>query len=613
MSLNRPLKRLILSLVAAALAGALAAACSRAWRAGELEALREAGRHRLVYTTSQLQNEISRQDHIHRIIALDPDVKDVLERSPARPGTYPIHRKLAMIGIEANTAAIYVLSRTGTVIAASDDSSPVSVIGTSHLDRPYFLSALTDGSSAFFGIDPATGRTAYFLAEAVRDQDAVIGVTVVKIDFTTLEASWEAAEEAIIVTDDNGVVLLSGTPRWRYRTLAPLAAPERAEMAFSDRYNGESLEPLGIARLGRAGGDPVIALRGTSGVRSYLMQSAKLFEQNLTVSRLSDMTPVEATARDGAIIGAGGSGLLMLLALYLRQRQRALALARRSEGQMRAAVEARTLELRVANESLSAEFAEHRRTEQELRRIQAELLQASKLATLGATSAALAHEINQPLGAIATYAASARLLDRRGEREGVIENIDAIAALVERIAAITGNLKRFARKSQGDPAVVFPLREAVERVLMLVGPQARGAGIAIEVVSEGEAVVRAPPVPVEQVILNLLQNAMDALTGRPDPAIRIVIGEDGGEAVLRVADNGSGIAAEALERLFEPFFTTKPSGVGLGLGLSISHGIVESLGGALSASNRDEGGAELDLRLPLHGAVPTASKEITHA
>ncbi|SON55631.1 C4-dicarboxylate transport sensor protein DctB [Hartmannibacter diazotrophicus] len=600
MRLKMPLNTIVFTVAAMLVIAGTAAVCAIVWRNGELASLRETGEHRLTFATSQLQNEISRQDYIHHIIALDPDVKDVLAASPARPGSYPIHRKLAMIGAEANTAAIYVLSRNGTVIAASDDSSPVSVIGTSHLARPYFLGALTDGSSAFFGIDPAAGRTSYFLAEAVRDGETILGVTVVKIDFTAIEGTWEAAEEKIVVTDENGVILLSGIPAWRYRTLAPLPSPTKAEIIYSDRYLGEKLDPLAVTKNDKIGRDRMISVDYAGGVSTYLMQSTQMFEHGLTVHRLVDTTSLIATERDGGIIGATLASLLLTLILYLRQRQRALSIARQSQAELRSAVAERTRELQVANATLQSEFDDHRRTERELRRIQSELLQASKMAALGQTSAALAHEINQPLGAIATYAASARLLDERGERAAVQTNLDAISGLVDRIARITRNLKRFARKSQDDPAVVFRLREAVERVLVLVGPQARGAGITVDTQFGADALICAPPVPVEQVILNLLQNAMDALADTPAPRIDVDITEIDGQAILSVVDNGPGLDGEALERLFEPFFTTKPAGIGLGLGLSISHGIVESLGGRLAADNYPGRGARLVLSLPLH-------------
>ncbi|ODN72628.1 sensor histidine kinase [Methylobrevis pamukkalensis] len=615
MSLKKPLERIVFAVASVVLIAACAFVFKTVWRDDELAAFRDAGAHRLAFAASQIQNEIGRQDHIHRIIALDPDVKDVLKATPPRPGSYPLHRKLAMIGTEANTAAIYVVARNGMVISASDNTSATSVLGTSHLSRPYFLTAISQGSAAFFGIDPATGRTSYFLAEAVRETDGgnVIGLTVVKIDFSDLEASWEAVGEKIIVTDENGVVLLTGTPAWRYKTLAPLTSPLKAEIVYSDRYVDQRLDPLDIVTLDDTEPDRMVRIREPGGTSTYLVQHTRLFEHGWTVRRLTDVGPLQTTERDGAIIGGTLAALAVMLALYVGQRQRALSISRRAQARLQWAVELRTRELREANKTLHAEFTEQRRMEAQLRQIQGELLQAGKMAALGQMSAALAHEINQPLTAIATFTASARILDTRGDRTAVRANLDEIAGLTERMARITSNLKRFARKGQGDPAVPLHLRDAVDRVLILVGPQARSAGIAIESRIDADAEVIATPVLLEQVILNLLQNAMDALSGAPDPRIRIEAAARGEEAVLRIVDNGAGIAEDVLDRLFEPFFTTKPSGVGLGLGLSISHGIIESFGGRLTAANLAGGGAEMVIVLPRHVRRPTRAETLAHA
>jgi len=207
------------------------------------------------------------------------------------------------------------------------------------------------------------------------------------------------------------------------------------------------------------------------------------------------------------------------------------------------------------------------------------------------------HEINQPLAALRSYADNAVTYLKLGKPEGAAENLTEIADLTERMARITGQLKQFARKSQGlaEPVAVTRL---VETSLALLGGRPKAEGVEL-VSSLGDSHLRVwgDEVRLQQVLVNLLRNALDAMKGADHKFLAISVAEQGGEVRLSVADSGSGISEDGLAHLFDPFFTTKPAGEGLGLGLSISEGIVRDLGGTLTAANRPQGGAEFTMTL----------------
>ncbi len=291
--------------------------------------------------------------------------------------------------------------------------------------------------------------------------------------------------------------------------------------------------------------------------------------------------------------------MIIVLLLYWLQRHRAYVYERESGNRLKAEVERRTRELRETNVSLEAEIEERRRTENKLRMTQNELVQAGKLAALGQMSAAIAHEINQPLAAIRTFIASTRIFAERGDIQQVSGNLQIINNLADRMASVTSHLKIFARKSDPARPDQVKVEQAVDGALFLVDSQIKAAGARIEKKIEAQGLmVTGYLVQLEQVMVNLLTNALDAVADKDTPWIGIKVWTSGKRAYISVADNGPGIPADLINRVFDPFVTTKPVGKGLGLGLSISYGIVQDFHGNIRAANRPEGGAEMIIDLP---------------
>jgi two-component system C4-dicarboxylate transport sensor histidine kinase DctB len=223
------------------------------------------------------------------------------------------------------------------------------------------------------------------------------------------------------------------------------------------------------------------------------------------------------------------------------------------------------------------------------------LAQSSKLAVLGEMSASVSHELNQPLAAMKTYLAGARLLIQRRRPEEALASFQRIDDLIDRMGAITRQLKSYARKG-AEAFEPFDVRDAVSSALAMMEPQLRTRRVAIDrTVPDRPAVVLGDRLRLEQVIVNLLRNALDATRASPEPAVEILL-VAGPSISLAVRDNGPGI--EDLENLFEPFYTTKQPGDGVGLGLAISSGIVNDLGGRLTARNAPDGGAVFEVVLP---------------
>ncbi len=258
----------------------------------------------------------------------------------------------------------------------------------------------------------------------------------------------------------------------------------------------------------------------------------------------------------------------------------------------------RTAELRSSNQQLLNEVAERKQAEKVLKETQEDLIQASKLAALGQMSAGVVHELNQPLTAIRTFTASSRLLLERNELGQVEENLTRTIQLTERMAKMTSQLKIFARKSGGEKKNIS-LKAALDQALALFEERICRDQVRVRLnLPTGLLPIGGDHLRLEQVLINLVGNAMDAMDKIKDPQLEIEATSGPEGLSLSICDNGPGIAEEHLAHLFEPFFTTKEVGAGLGLGLSISYGIIKDLGGTIRGENRPEGGAQFVIELP---------------
>lgn len=607
------LRRIVVLLGFAALiagAGLLAFRLSLAMGLAELQVT---GRHRLDLYASSLEREIDKYAYFSTTLGLERDVLRLLA-SPTSERTRQVNQYLEQLNERAGTLSIYVLDRQGKVVAASNWQRPDSYVGEELSFRPYFRQALETGSGRLFGIGTTRGEPGYYLASALGNGQGLLGVAVVKVGLQQLEQSWTTVEAPALVADENGVVILASVPDWKFTTLQPLDAATRSAFYQTQQYNRRALEPLGVQALGTLDHGArlvrlprqkpeLVSMFPVSG--QFLAQTQALPGTTWQITVFSQLDPVRGIAFSRAALAAAAAGILCILLLMQAERRRHLKdrLAARealqqAHDRLELKVAERTADLSAANQRLQAEVAERTRAERTLRAAQDELVQAGKLAVIGQLATGIAHELNQPLAALRTLSGNARKFLARGDQSSVDGNLARIAELVDRMGRLTGQLKSFARKSTGRPQAV-PLRRAIDNALFLLEQRLQRSGI-IACLNLPQQELRAwcDANRLEQVLVNLAGNALDAMEGQPAPALEIEALRQGERILVRVRDHGPGLSDEARAHLFEPFFTTKEAGSGLGLGLAISAGIVADSGGSLSGDNHPEGGAIFTIDLP---------------
>lgn len=602
---------------------AVAVGTAAAWseRSG-IAGLRSTGEHRLALYANNLQSAIQRHDYLPFVLSMNADVRDLLRR-PGDPALADrVNRYLATVTREARSATLFVMDGTGLTLAASNWDTPQSFVASNYGFRPYFLQAMNQGRGSFYAVGVTTGTPGHFLSHAVYDGDRIVGVVAVKVSLDGLEEAWRFGAERVLVADDASVVFLSSEPAWRFRTLGEPSPSAARRMDETRQYAGVDLMPLPIAERREVEGATVLTIGDPDGpgATDYLAQTASLPGLGWQVLVLSDMAPVRSAVRSTAAMAAFAVVFLLLIVLYLRQRRRriregllareALERAntelRRTRDEQEVRIAERTADLMAANERLTREVAERERAERVLREAQDELVQAGKLATLGQMAAGITHELNQPLAAIRTFADNAVVLAERGLHDDLRDNLQRIGQLVARMARITGQLKAFARKTKARTEPI-PVARAVQNALILIEQRLRLEKVELVcALPERDIDVVFEEVRLEQVLINLYRNALDAMRGCPVRRLEVVVEDAGGRVLIRVRDTGPGIPDDVRPRIFEAFFTTKDGG-GLGLGLPISAGIVRDAGGQLTAANRDGGGAEFVVDLVRAGAQREAA------
>lgn len=264
-----------------------------------------------------------------------------------------------------------------------------------------------------------------------------------------------------------------------------------------------------------------------------------------------------------------------------------MAAAEEDRADLERRVQARTVDLTMARDRLQAEILRHEQTGKELQSVQHELVQANRLSILGQVAAGVAHEINQPVATIRAFADNARVFIKRKRMAEADENLESIASLTERIGTITGDLKILARKGR-TAAEPVSVRLVIEGAIVLLRSRFAGHMDALDIALPDEEIkVLGSRIRLEQIVINLLQNALEAVEGRDDGRVTVLVNEAEGEVVLSISDNGPGIAPHIKEVLFSPFNTSKEGG--LGLGLVISSDIASDYGGRIEVESSENG------------------------
>ncbi|PTY38670.1 hypothetical protein BGP77_10835 [Saccharospirillum sp. MSK14-1] len=650
------------------------------------------------YRTS-LQATIDRHLYLPRILASDPRIVRALRNQPlADPLDEHLQTSdlLAEINRQAGSDQIYLMDTQGLTHWSSNHRTPTSFVGNNYGYRPYFRQAISGQTGFYFAVGATSGKPGLFLSAPVSDSgDQLVGVVVVKIDLEPLEQSWAESGDAVWVTDREGIIFLSSSPRWHYRATRPLSDEHRIRLAQTRQYGTEPVQPLtevedtslaswAVFDLADAGRQvafaadlanfpwqmhlrlPLASIQHQVRLKQFLAlllcaaaAGGALYYRERHRRSAAQQALVRLTAErehhQRAIIQNSDAGLLNLDTrfevlfvneparqfFHLDDDESALRPEQliqpwqpemaghgpcRAEGIRRDGSRFPLLytlnpirfeqhdeyiltvqditELTAAQQALQDANAElEARVEartHDLQQAQAALAQNQKLAALGRMSAAIAHEINQPITALGNYTASSRLLLQRGRHEDVDGNLGRIEGLVDRLSRLSRQLRVFAGKRNSGSAPVS-IQAPVLYALDVLAARFDDSAVHCELDIDPQWRVQANAMALEQILVNLLANALDALRDHNDGRVHIQLQHTDNHdwpLQLSIQDNGPGLDNDSQGRVFEPFYSTKDSGDGLGLGLAISYSLAQDLGADLSVHSELGVGTRFVLAFP---------------
>ena len=530
------------------------------------QATRTRAEVRLALYSGNILSELQRHQIVPQLLARDPILIGALNSRDFSLST----QRLISYRDEIDAAGLFLLDASGRAVAVTDREK----LGSLHRSEPYFVEALRSSDTVFTTIENENGKRLFSYSRKLENAGATIGAIVIELDLQQFETAWAGFTDAVFVADSEGQILLSTEGRWRGLNESEALALRSA--------------PSAIQRAIRATADwSVLPIDAYVEGQAVMRQETRVGFQGWRMASFTTYAGVRERVNAFIALEIMGFAILLAVGFYFASRKATSRLV---------VFQRESAELRQLNSALQREIAEREKAERSLEVAEQTIQQSSKLAILGEMSAAVSHELNQPLAAMKTYLAGAKLLLQRQRPDEALSSFQRIDDLIERMGAITRQLKSYARKG-GDTFETIDVRDAVSSALSMMEPQLRQRNMAINSSLPREPViVNADRVRLEQVLINLLRNALDATKGVPDPEVNLIlsVGED---MLITVRDNGVGI--EDLESLFEPFYTTKAPGDGVGLGLAISSGIVNDLGGRMTAKNVATGGAVFEISLPL--------------
>ena len=503
------------------------------------------------------------------VLMVEHPVLQTLDNAAGRSLATSLLREVAD---KTGAADLFYVDTLGHVLAAAE-----GIAGEGIAQSAYFRRAMQGALGAQPMVLPGSGQRVYFFAAPDFGPDRKVrGALVVVVDIEEVEQTWRGSLPAVYFTIEDGSVFMSN----------------RSELLFWHRDPGRAglrppeAEPLPLS-VSHVGGHELWQL----GWSPYLPKDALHLGIDLpTIGMQGEILVDVASARRLASLQAMAMAAVCLafgMILFLAsERRRTLAQANAA---LEVRVETRTRALSEANQQLRREVREREEAEAALKQAQAELVQADKLSALGQMSAGISHELNQPLMAIQQFAENGQAFLDRGKAERAGENLTRIAQMAARMARIIKNLRAFAR-NESEPVGRVDLVSVITTAVELTETRLREHNVSLDwqPPATGPVWARGGEVRLTQVFVNLINNAVDAMMGQEAREIRIAI-TPGPRLTATVQDIGPGLKQP--EKVFEPFYSTKAVGSseGMGLGLSISYGLVQSFGGNIRGTNTDRG------------------------
>ena len=546
--------------------------------------------------SSHVKNKLDKYAHIPNLLAKDAPLFEALLHPRNSAQLEVTNRYLESVNKVIAAADTYLIDQWGTTIAASNWRQERSFIGRNFAFRPYFKQAILGEQSQYYALGSTSGKRGYYYSAPIIYAGGVLGVVVVKMDLNKIEDNWQQSDSVFVASDPNGIVFMSSKRDWLLKSLQPLSDAKKTQIWASRQYLETQIRSLNFV------GD--LDQRITELKQGYPYSKGTLVVSSLSLPDIKLTMRVLSPKQSIVWITLGYLLVLTLIftilfligqLIYHRQ-QRHLQLERiqqEANQKLEYQVMARTAELQ-------AEIAQRTETEQTLRLTQDELVQAAKLAVLGQMSASISHELNNPLAAIRSFAENGKLFLQKEKFDRVEDNLSRISTLTDRMANISQQLRSFAKKTSGNELTKTRLLPVIASAKELMKPAFKSArvNLSAQAITQ-DADILINTIQLEQVLVNLLTNAIEAVKDQEDKWVNLSVELDqSGENIeVHIDDNGPGIGQHSLRELCEPFLTTKKNG--LGLGLSISQQILKGMNGHLTAKNLTQGGARFSLSLPV--------------
>ena len=532
-----------------------------------LNDIKQEGEIRLTQNERNIVNELQKNSVVPQFLVRDQSIRKALLSNE-----FSSLPKIFFEFIdEISIASITLFDKTGQIVALAGKES----LNTNSSNNIIFNTAISTNDTVMNIIEKDAKEFGFFYSRKIENDLKVLGVLSIEVDLKKFENSWKSAGETIFISNGEGKIVLATEPRWKGLSTDIVWQNQTSKNILKRGYSvAKGLVDFKESNL---------YLNDSSVVRF----SKKIPILKWDMSSFENYSSVRERVNTILALEILIFLLLLVLSLYSLNRRKILRLN---------LFEEETIKLRELNKKLETEMEQRRRVEKNLLAVEQTLEQHSKLAALGEMSAAISHELNQPLAAMKTYLAGASLLLKRNRPQETVAALMRIDSLIHRMGEITKQLKSFARKNT-ESFVPLNFNDAILAAMSIMEPQLTQSRIKIETNIPSEPVlIIGDQQRLEQVIINLIRNAIDALDDTELPSITISLYKNN-SVRFSIRDNGKGI--NNLEKLFEPFQTSKDPGKGLGLGLAISSNIISELGGSLSGENLTPTGAEFTIKLPL--------------
>ena len=532
-----------------------------------LNDIKQEGEIRLTQNERNIVNELQKNSVIPQFLVRDQSIWNALLSNNFSSLPQMFFEFIDEISIESIT----LMDRTGQIVAVAGKEN----LNVNSSNKIIFNTAISTNDTVMNIIEKDENEFGFFYSRKIENDQRVLGVLSIEVDLKKFENSWKSAGERIFISNGEGKIVLATEPTWKGLS---------DDLAWKNQ-NSENIIKRGYSvAKGWVDSNESDQYFNDS---SFVRFNKNIPILNWKISSFENYSGVRERVNTILALEILIFLLLLVLSLYSLNRKKILRLN---------LFEEETIKLRELNKKLETEMEQRKRVEKNLLAVEQTLEQHSKLAALGEMSAAISHELNQPLAAMKTYLAGASLLLKRNRPQETVAALMRIDGLIHRMGEITKQLKSFARKNT-ESFVPLNFNDAILEAMSIMEPQLKQSGIKIDTNIPSEPVlIVGDQQRLEQVIINLIRNAIDALDDTELPSITISLYKNN-SVRFSIRDNGKGI--NDLEKLFEPFQTSKDPGKGLGLGLAISSNIISELGGSLSGENLTPTGAEFTIKLPL--------------